>query len=718
MVARTPSTKLSKLEQLRKYSRDGETSGKKLTRSRNKKVAALRAMGLEGYMRVKMAERIRYVLKLKIQLYIAPTSKNRRPKSEEAANVNQIIRVVSAAFLNPYVLDCDVSTLKGQQEISTILDNPQLGEISDPCTVVDCKGHILVWYLPGLMPNKYQRNLFHATKILDHIFKRSVDGKNWRRDPQYFYDKTGNLIPGTETFSAGWFPVGHGYSQKAVINTSCSIRLNVNKGTLLWLKQIRGPSEFLNDTLALTHPALYRAGIIAREKLKLMKATREYAELWPSVFSGISPITNCSTKVHCNNFGHYAWYNQLVTMGTYKSAKLCLPELGASLEYGPGTVVHLCGNLLEHAVDDWGVGDRICYAYFFRKDVMTDIPDIPPAVWQKIRELETRVAKFAQDIVEAEAVRDKAVEMNLDTDGKKLSKARLAKLTNSIAGKKAWHCRAQQDLVKARNEARSQQEDVIAPGARLDAETSAVQATAMANYLVDLLNKVADANDTATAEGNEPSSVHNMDVSPTEPQAMAGDPSLIPLIQDTGSKDIYMEEDHFLEIIHNEVTTAPMDIDKIPQDLRAETLTENPMAREEDGESSHLEPKIDDINTEEHEPEVLQAKTEEPMIEASSDGTSEPLEKMSQKSVEDELDMRLIDHDDKTALQDHLKALQPKPRKMAEDATQVTCKKGKNANRKKQGPKYREPDDSDLSEVDFTGDSEEGELSGDNKGKL
>jgi len=35
----------------------------------------------------------------------------------------------------------------------------ELGAFSKPLTVVDLKGRIILWYLPGLMPNRHQVGL-------------------------------------------------------------------------------------------------------------------------------------------------------------------------------------------------------------------------------------------------------------------------------------------------------------------------------------------------------------------------------------------------------------------------------------------------------------------------------------------------------------------------------------------------------------------------------
>ena len=50
------------------------------------------------------------------------------------------------------------------------------------------------------------------------------------------------------------------------------------------------------------------------------------------------------------------------------------------LEYSSGTVVSFCGSILEHEVQTWGVGDRVCYAHFMRETVRNRL-DAPPAGW-------------------------------------------------------------------------------------------------------------------------------------------------------------------------------------------------------------------------------------------------------------------------------------------------------------------------------------------------
>jgi len=60
------------------------------------------------------------------------------------------------------IVDCNVSTLKSGQKISKILKKPNLGHLSHPCTIVDKKGHILLWYLPEILPKDHCVSYFFS----------------------------------------------------------------------------------------------------------------------------------------------------------------------------------------------------------------------------------------------------------------------------------------------------------------------------------------------------------------------------------------------------------------------------------------------------------------------------------------------------------------------------------------------------------------------------
>ena len=112
---------------------------------------------------------------------------------------------------------------------------PKLGCTDQPATVVDCKGRIILWYLPGLLLPHRQVNLqiFYKADIskalsmkvelfrsMHHIAKKmSLQVKvphtdikvSWRKDPNNFAEAhpSRSFPTGVETYSAGWFAQGH-----------------------------------------------------------------------------------------------------------------------------------------------------------------------------------------------------------------------------------------------------------------------------------------------------------------------------------------------------------------------------------------------------------------------------------------------------------------------------------------------------------------------------
>ena len=150
---------------------------------------------------------------------------------------------------------------------------------------------------------------------------------------------------------------------------------------LEWLDSISESNAILSAILAVIHPNLYDAGW---QTAKCLRDTPEIEpqdvfSQWASIFSGIAVISNRFTPPHQDGSLRYHWYDMLVTLGRYRNCNLELLGLGISLEYGPGTVVGIAGNLLEHAVPGFE-GDRVCYAYFMRNNVH-EWANIPASNW-------------------------------------------------------------------------------------------------------------------------------------------------------------------------------------------------------------------------------------------------------------------------------------------------------------------------------------------------
>lgn len=132
----------------------------------------------------------------------------------------------------------------------------------------------------------------------------------------------------------------------------------------------RNIETYANQMLAIVHPELCESGSQALDKLRTRKATADHAAAWTSVFSGITVVTNQRTKKHRDRNGHFPWYDLLLACGKARDAKLKIEELGVEFDYGPGTGIFLCGNLLAHEVEDWGQRERVCYAHYMRYAVL------------------------------------------------------------------------------------------------------------------------------------------------------------------------------------------------------------------------------------------------------------------------------------------------------------------------------------------------------------
>jgi hypothetical protein len=151
------------------------------------------------------------------------------------------------------------------------------------------------------------------------------------------------------------------------VKPSCSLG---NDDARSWVEASAQQLQFLNTILSLIHPQLWKNAKGALEKLRHDPLTKDAAKRWTSVFTGIAVIANRKTKRHRDHYGAAAWYDLLLTLGSYENATLDMDELGLEMEYKPGTLVAICGNALFHRVNDWGPGDRVCYALFMRKAVL------------------------------------------------------------------------------------------------------------------------------------------------------------------------------------------------------------------------------------------------------------------------------------------------------------------------------------------------------------
>lgn len=120
-------------------------------------------------------------------------------------------------------------------------------------------------------------------------------------------------------------------------------------------------------------------------KLRSLDNTKAVAREWQSVYSGISIVSNQMTPSHRDSKGRPQWYDLLANYCDEDEAagstpRLLVKDLGMDLRYSNGTVIGFCGSVLEHEVESWGAGDRVCQARFMRKSVQERL-EVPPAGW-------------------------------------------------------------------------------------------------------------------------------------------------------------------------------------------------------------------------------------------------------------------------------------------------------------------------------------------------
>ncbi|EIW75518.1 hypothetical protein CONPUDRAFT_65475, partial [Coniophora puteana RWD-64-598 SS2] len=135
-----------------------------------------------------------------------------------------------------------------------------------------------------------------------------------------------------------------------------------------WVSASQDTFALMSGILSLVHPKQYAQGVQCMEKILGNSDLRQHAEQWACVFNAVSALANRETPFHRDGLGAFPWYDILLTVGRYTGGQLSLPALGIDLDYSPGTVVPLCGNILRHGVPHCE-GERICLAYYMREAV-------------------------------------------------------------------------------------------------------------------------------------------------------------------------------------------------------------------------------------------------------------------------------------------------------------------------------------------------------------
>ncbi|KAF8834892.1 hypothetical protein BDN67DRAFT_914019, partial [Paxillus ammoniavirescens] len=146
-----------------------------------------------------------------------------------------------------------------------------------------------------------------------------------------------------------------------------------------WLEQMMLPAAVLSAAMAIMHPNLYASGheavvhlyqdlAMAHPDEPMLVEMAEMLRLWPSVFTAMLVMVNCSTLFHRDHNSRVQWYDLLASIGSYHHAWFEVPTLGTACHYPPGSVVVVSGLLVRHGVTQTE-GNRLCFASYMRDNV-------------------------------------------------------------------------------------------------------------------------------------------------------------------------------------------------------------------------------------------------------------------------------------------------------------------------------------------------------------
>lgn len=145
----------------------------------------------------------------------------------------------------------------------------------------------------------------------------------------------------------------------------------------------------MDSLLSIIHPEMYHRSMEAfsyladhPELVKEGKGVHQVLGSWTLPFLGYSLISNRCTPVHCDNSARPEWYDLLATFGSYTDSVLEFPGLGLTIEYPPGSLVALCGKVIQHAVPEVK-GNRVCIAHYMKDNVHQRL-QVPAAGWMTL----------------------------------------------------------------------------------------------------------------------------------------------------------------------------------------------------------------------------------------------------------------------------------------------------------------------------------------------
>ncbi|KAH9914324.1 uncharacterized protein B0H18DRAFT_1125662 [Fomitopsis serialis] len=214
------------------------------------------------------------------------------------------------------------------------------GIFTQPATVVDALGHVLLWYLPGIITAEQQAS------VIPSLLMAST---TWRNHPDNFA-ATGqwqSLDPGCISFSPGWYQQGHqGTTYPPQVSSTLSEEQSPGRD---WFRAMTEQHALIAGMLRIIHPELHAMGYAALASTRICPDIADVLPLWGTPFNAMSVITNRRSPLHLDRMSAKDWYDLLITIGGDNDTVLELPTLGLTLQYAGG--------------------ERLCVVYYLRPQV-------------------------------------------------------------------------------------------------------------------------------------------------------------------------------------------------------------------------------------------------------------------------------------------------------------------------------------------------------------
>ena len=117
----------------------------------------------------------------------------------------------------------------------------------------------------------------------------------------------------------------------------------------------------------------------AKKTMAHNNCCKDTLDMWPSVFTAMSIISNRETPFHRDSQSRMCWYDILTSVGPYNDAPVYLSPFGIRISNTPGTICAFSGMALRHAVR-YTAQPRISIASYLRENVRAGA-HVQPAGW-------------------------------------------------------------------------------------------------------------------------------------------------------------------------------------------------------------------------------------------------------------------------------------------------------------------------------------------------